>query len=202
MTKTLNRTYWIKSRFSKTSSLEEILTVRSKYWASFCCLKHIQFSKFIKIIWHKYNLIISSIVSGHPDQYLYEIPHEYLSGREKPSEKIISAELKRYFPYCICSNVFKDSFIFGETTSSQFFRVTTSTQQLLFRSSYFVRTATFFWGAPFPEQSHFCCSYFFHNSYFFRAKLLPSSLFLWTVGSLGQLPCLNSYFFDGRTCSE
>ena len=168
----------------------------------FFCLQHIQFSKFIKIVWLKHNLIISSIVSSHPDQYLYEIPHEYLSGRENLSEKIISAELKRYFPYCICSNVFKDSFIFGETTSSHFFRVTTSTQQLLFRSSYFVRTATFFWGAPFPEQSLFCGSYFFQNSCIFRAKLLPSSQFLRIVSSLGQLLCRNSYFFDERTCSE
>ena len=32
--KTLKRNYWIKSRLRKTSSLEEILTVRSKYWDS------------------------------------------------------------------------------------------------------------------------------------------------------------------------
>ena len=127
----------------------------------FFCLQHIQFSKFIKIVWLKHNLIISSIVSSHPDQYLYEIPHEYLSGRENLSEKIISAELKRYFPYCICSNVFKDSFIFGETTSSQFFRVTTSTQQLLFRSSYFVRTATFFEELLFQNSRIFAAVIFF-----------------------------------------
>ena len=30
-------------------------------------------------IWHKHNLIISSLVgSCHPDKYLYEIIHEYL----------------------------------------------------------------------------------------------------------------------------
>ena len=40
--------------------------------------------------------------------------------------------------------LFQDSFIFGETTSSYFFRVTTSIQQLLFRSSYFFRSPTFF----------------------------------------------------------
>ena len=35
---TLKRTYWIKSRFSHPISLEEILTVRSKYWDRFFCL--------------------------------------------------------------------------------------------------------------------------------------------------------------------
>ena len=32
----------------------------------------------MKILLHKYNLMISfSVGSGHPDKYLYEIPHEY-----------------------------------------------------------------------------------------------------------------------------
>ena len=58
--KTLKRTFWIKSRFSKSScSLEDILTARSKYRDSFFCLQHLQFQKFVKIIWHKHNLIIS-----------------------------------------------------------------------------------------------------------------------------------------------
>ena len=92
------------------------------------------------------NPIISSVGSSHPNQYSYEIHHEYLSGWENLWEKIILSKLEHYFPYRICSNLFKDSFIFGETTSSHFFRVTTSTRQLLFRISYFC------WGAPFPEQ--------------------------------------------------
>ena len=83
--------------------------------------------------------------------------------------------------------LFQDSFIFGETTSSHFFRVTTSTQMLLFRSSYFFRGATFFEGIPFSEQSPLRSSHFFQNSYFLRAKLLPSSYFSRIGSSLGQL---------------
>ena len=82
---------------------------------------------------------------------------------------------------------FKDSFNFGETTFSHFFRVTTSTQKLLFRSSYFFRDATFFEELLFQEQSPLRSSHFFQNSYFFRAKLLPSSHFLRIGSSLGQV---------------
>ena len=33
----------------------------------------------MKIVWHKYNLMISFPVgSGYPEKYSYEIPHEYL----------------------------------------------------------------------------------------------------------------------------
>ena len=50
-----------------------------------------QLKKFMNTVWHKYNLIISSsVTSSHPDKYLYEIPHEYFSGRGNLSEKIIS----------------------------------------------------------------------------------------------------------------
>ena len=44
----------------------------------------------MKIVLYKPNLIIPSSVSyGHPNKYSYEIPHEYLSGWENISEKII-----------------------------------------------------------------------------------------------------------------
>ena len=34
----------------------------------------------MKIVWHKHNLIVSSLVgSSHHDKYSYEIPHKYLS---------------------------------------------------------------------------------------------------------------------------
>ena len=71
--------------------------------------------------------------------------------------------------------LFQDNFILGEATSSHFFRVTTSTQQLLFRGSYFFRTVTF-------SQE-----LFFQNSFFFGAKILQSSHFLKTGSSLWQL---------------
>ena len=68
--------------------------------------------------------------------------------------------------------LFQDNFIFGEATSSQFFRVTTSTQQLHFRSSYFFQYSYFF--------------LLFQNSFFFRAKILQNSHFLRIRSSLWQ----------------
>ena len=58
------------------------------------------------LVWHKHDLIISFVGFGHPDQYLYVIPHEYLSGWENLAEKIILTKRKRCFPYHICSNFF------------------------------------------------------------------------------------------------
>ena len=47
--KTLKRTFWIKSRFSKSScSLEDILTVRSKYRNSFFLFVTLTISKICK----------------------------------------------------------------------------------------------------------------------------------------------------------
>ena len=78
--------------------------------------------------------------------------------------------------------LFQDNFILGEATSSHFFRVTTSTQQLLFRGSYFFVTAAFF--------------LLFQNSYFFAgAKLPQSSHFLIIGSSLLQL-LLGTVFFS------
>ena len=45
------------------------------------------------------------------------------------------------FPSCIFSDYFSTALFSKEATSSHFFRVTASTQQLLFRSSYFFRAA-------------------------------------------------------------
>ena len=64
-------------------------------------------------------------------------------------------------------SLFQDNFILVEATSSHFFRVTTSTQQLLFRSSYFFRTAVVF---PFSEQLLFRRSYFFRIASFSKQK--------------------------------
>ena len=78
--------------------------------------------------------------------------------------------------------LFQDNLIFGEATSSHSFRVTTSTQQLHFRSSYFFRAAaffSFFRTVTFSQQ-------FFQNSFFFRAKILQNSHFLRIRSSLWQ----------------
>ena len=79
---------------------------------------------------------------------------------------------------------FQDNFILGEATSSHFFRVTTSTQQSLFRSSYFFRTAAFF---SFFRTVTFSQELFSQKSFFFRAKLLQSSHFFRIGSSLQQL---------------
>ena len=56
-------------------------------------------------MWHKHNLIIPSVGSGHRDRYLYEIPHK--SGWKNLLEKIISTKRKRYFQCRIYSNFFR-----------------------------------------------------------------------------------------------
>ena len=71
--------------------------------------------------------------------------------------------------------LFQGNFILGEATSSHFFRVTTSTQQLLFRDSYFFRTAAVF---PFFRTVTFSQELFFQNIFFFGAKLLQNRHFL------------------------
>ena len=78
--------------------------------------------------------------------------------------------------------------LFLEKLLIRFFsRVTTSTQQLLSRSSYFFRAPAFFEELLFHKVASFEAVIFFQNSYFSREKLLPSSHFLRTESSLGQL---------------
>ena len=80
--------------------------------------------------------------------------------------------------------LFQNNFILVEATSSLFFRVTTSTQQLLFWGSYFFRTAAVF---SFFRTVTFSQELFFQNSFFFGAKILQNSHFLRIGGSLQQL---------------
>ena len=43
------------------------------------CLWYMQFYEFMKIVRYVHSLVIySSVTSGHPDKYSYEIPHVYL----------------------------------------------------------------------------------------------------------------------------
>ena len=78
-----------------------------------------------------------------------------------------------------CLATFQDSFIFGEATSSHFFRVTASTQQLLFRGSYFLRAAAFLRSSVVISLQQL----FFQNTCFLRVG-----------SSLGQLPCGTATF--------
>ena len=95
--------------------------------------------------------------------------------------------------------LFQDNFILGEATSSHFFRVTTSTQQLLFRDSYFFRTAAFF---PFFRTVNFSQELFFQNSFFFGANLLQSRhvLRISVKKFFTDITFRNSYFI-WRNCS-
>ena len=95
---------------------------------------------------------------------------------------------KCFFPYRISSIFFQDSFVFGETSSSHFFRVATSTQQLLFRGSYFFRAANFF------AQLLFQNSRFFAAVIFFRIATFSERNFCRTASSCEQLVLQGSYF--------
>ena len=146
MKKILKKNYWFKSWINP---LRRNINIKNVF-----CLWFIQLEKLMNIVWHKHNLMITSWVgSGHPGKDSHEIPHESLSGWGNLSGKIISIKRNHYsnlrffckcgFPFSYMLQLFQNSFIYGEATSSHFFRVTTSTQQLLFRSSYFFRAAAF-----------------------------------------------------------
>ena len=62
-----------------------------------------------------------------------------------------------------------------------------STQELLFPSSYFFRAVTFLEQQLFQISHFFPAVTFFQKSIFFRSKLLPSSYLLVIGCSLGQL---------------
>ena len=91
--------------------------------------------------------------------------------------------------------LFQGNSIFGEATSLHFFRVTTSTQQLHFRSSYFFRAAAFF---SFFRTVTFSYQLFFQNSFFFRATILQSSHFLRIRSPLWQLLFVTAVFSEFR----
>ena len=80
--------------------------------------------------------------------------------------------------------LFQDNFILVEAAPSSFFRITTSTNQLLFWGSYFFRMAAVF---SFFRTITFSQELFFQNNFFFGGKILQSNHFLRTRGSLQQL---------------
>ena len=141
---------------------------------------------FMKIVWHKHNVMISSFVgSGHPVKCSYEIPLNTYQSEGTSRVFGVFFFFKWQFLFSHMLRLFQNSFNFGEATSSHFSRVSTLTQQLLLRSSYFFRATGFFWEALFSEHSLFSKQLFFQNNYFSRVKLLPSSHFLRIESSLG-----------------
>ena len=81
---------------------------------------------------------------------------------------------------------FSGQLYFWRSSSSHVFRITISTQQLIFRSRYFFRAAAFFEELLF-QYCYLFAAVNFSESNFFRAKLLLSSHFLRIEDSLGQL---------------
>ena len=99
---------------------------------------------------------------------------------------------KQRFPSSHMLPLFQDNFILVDTTSSRFFRITTSTQQLLFWGSCFFRTAAVF---SFFRTDFFSQKLFFQNSFFCGATILQSSHFLRIGGFLQQLLFGTAIFF-------
>ena len=143
-------------------------------------------------------MISSLVGSGHPDEYSYEVvPHEYLSNVTASLIWDFLFFLYFFwvdFPSCIFADFFRTtyfrrryifvkallswsfaigealfySFLFGEATSSHYFRVTTSRRQWLFRSSYFFRAAAFYEELCF-QKSHFLAPVIFSEYLIFRS---------------------------------
>ena len=92
------------------------------------------------------------------------------------------------FPSRICCDFFRTALFLENLLrlnsnwhNSYFLGPAISSEQQLFEGSFF-------------KQSLLGGSYFFQNSYFFRAKLLPKSHFLWIESSLGQLLFVTASF--------
>ena len=83
--------------------------------------------------------------------------------------------------------LFQDNVILVEATSSHFFRVTTSTQHLLFGGSYFFRTATVF---------------LFFSEELFRLKYLKKGYFFKAGTSAQHQPFQESHILEKTGFSE
>ena len=116
---------------------------------------------------------------------------------------------KWWYPFLHIQRFFQDSFIFGEATSSHFFRVTASTQPLLFWNRYvfwaaaFVRSSVFervvsLQQLFFSEYLNFSerKSYVSQQPLFWREELIRIKL------SREKLLCRNRYFCTASTFSE
>ena len=112
----------------------------------------------MKIVYHKYNLMISSLVdSGHPRKYSYEIPHETFT--EQPlheNMKFLKAVTFRY-------SYFFDGGIFQNTTV---FRRPTFSKQVLLHCINFLRRATF-WKTVIFQKSNIPHYLLFLENYLF-----------------------------------
>ena len=145
----------------------------------------------MKIVWHKYSLMISSSVGS--SQYSWRMPYEYLAGWGNLSGKIIS--IKRNHQ----SGVYFQIAISLIACLATFFRATLFLKTLLLYtfSEWLLRHSSYIFGAAmFSEQLLFSPFFttvtysqqlFFQNSFFFRVTILQSSHFLRIRSPLWQL---------------
>ena len=104
--------------------------------------------------------------------------------------------LKWQFPFLYMLRLFQDSFIFGEANSSHFFRVTISTQELLFASSYIFRAAAFLWSF-FSRTVTSLQQFFFENSFFSEQYIKKSYFF--KAGTFTQYQLFQKSYFLKNT---
>ena len=95
-------------------------------------------------------------------------------------------------PVLHISRLFQDSFIFGEASPSNFFRVTVSIQQSLFWSSYFFSVAAFLKGSVFER-------FISSNQLFFAAYLIFRSETSTKQSSLENRKFLRQLLFGTAT---
>ena len=142
----------------------------------------------MKIVRQKHNVMISfSVGSGHPGKYSYEGKLRKIKRYSWEKLSVIASLIwflffKQRFPFSHMLPLFQDNFILVEATSSRFFRVTTSTQQLLFRGS-----------------SEHCCFLLFQNSHFFAGVIFSEQLLFRSENSTEQPLLENRKFFTALT---
>ena len=99
---------------------------------------------------------------------------------------------KQQFPFSHTLRLFQENFILVKATSSHFFRVTTLTQQLLFRDSCFF---------PLFQNSHFFAGVIFSEQLLFRSENSIEQPLLENRRFFTAVTFRNSYFF-GRTVQD
>ena len=104
--------------------------------------------------------------------------------------------ISKRFPFSNMLPLFQDNFILVEPTSSHFFQATTSTQQLLFRDSYFFRTAVV---SLLFQNSHFFAGITFSEQLLFQSKNSTEQPFLENKKFFTAVTFRNGFFFR-RNC--
>ena len=138
-------------------------------------------------------MISSSVGSGYPGKiFIWDSPWILIRMKEPLGDLgyffQMAISLLHYVATC------SEQFCFWKRCFSNFFRVTTSTQQLLFRSSCFFRAASFFFeeflfqSSDFFRSSYFCRIATFSERNFYRAATFWEKKVLWGSYFSKELP--------------